>query len=254
MRIFIRKYNQMSNRSNSHVRTDQAHASMHPIVKWIVLSTIHAISCLIILIAAFLPAFVWGQDEVRAYASESSRATLELKSGTKIDYEAWAIVNPLQPPVREDFWVTIKEIWKGGVTFEYELEQKVIGSERGMQNLSSLDECKSLDPWWEPMASAFDDRCELWIPRRVYMELLANQKSWLAVDTLARRDSTVRWELQGKIKFLCEIDGHPILLNALKIKTSREDEFVILNDPDNPLILSAKSTYFSWNVSRIITQ
>ena len=102
---------------------------------------------------------------VPAIAQETmlERSQITLKAGIQLDYEAYSVVSPLSPRVREDFTITIQDVWLNGVTFQYALEQKVIGAEQGIQTLSSLDDCTSIDPWWEPMSIDFDNRCELWI-------------------------------------------------------------------------------------------
>lgn len=172
-------------------------------------------------------------------------------AGTRYVYESFAVVHPLQPPVRERYEVDLTEIWPGGVSFKYRVEQSVIGTDEGIQTLTSLDDCSSLDPWWEPSETAFDDRCELWVPPKVLRELVTTGTSYLSVDRLVRRDSVIRWERVGFVHFLVTRDGYPAMLESIKVRTTRGDEFVILADPKNPLILSAKSTHFSWTLKEI---
>lgn len=182
-----------------------------------------------------------------------SREPFVLKPGVRLLYEAWSIVQVFAPPVREDFEVTMRDVWPGGVSFSYSVTQKVIGESTGIQTLSSLDDCAKIDPWWEPSATDFDDRCELWISKKSYCEMKATGKTWISVDTLVRRDTIVRWEREKEVRYLCTLDGRPVLLNALSVKTSRGDEFVVLDDEQNPLILSAKTTAFSWSLREIAT-
>ena len=227
------------------------------------MSTIHPISCLFALIrflafvAAALPSAAFCQDSGCTPQAVSSTAieypAVKISVGQKLDFVAYARQGAFGQAVREDFWITIREIWNGGVSFGYELVGEATGNMtvQGIQNLSSLDECTSLDPWWEVGENDFDNRCEIWISRRMFMELITTGKTWLAVDTLARNDSIVRWELVDRNQFLTHIKGRPVLLSVLRVKTSRDDEFAILDDPDNPLILSAKSTYFSWSLDKI---
>lgn len=171
--------------------------------------------------------------------------------GTRYVYESYAVVHPLQPPVRERYVVDLTEIWPGGVSFKYRVEQSVIGTDEGIQTLTSLDDCRTLDPWWEPSEIEFDDRCELWIPPKVFRELVTTGTSYLSVDRLVRRDSVIRWERAGFVRFLVTRNGYPAMLDAIKVNTSRGDEFIILADAKNPLILSAKSTHFSWTLKEI---
>ena len=206
------------------------------------------------------PIFLWGIATSVILCSAHAAAqpvvisrdgAVEQSVGTQYVYESYAIVHPLQPPVRESYSVELTELWPGGVSFKYRVEQSVIGTEEGIQTLTSLDDCKTIDPWWEPSEIEFDDRCELWISPKAYRELVTTGTSYLTVDKLARHDSVVRWERTAFVHFLVTRNGYPAMLNALKAQTSRGDEFIILADPDNPLILSAKSTHFSWTLKSI---
>ncbi len=183
--------------------------------------------------------------------TQISRAPLTIDVGTRLQFESTSTVYQFAPPVREDFYVRIAEKWPGGIAFQYSNEQKLMGIEQGVESLSSLDDCKTLDPWWDPAEISHDDRCNLWLPRQAFLELITTHKTWLAIDTLARQDSTVRWEYQGIVWFFVYSDGSPALLRGIQVKTTRNDELVILDDIDNPLILSAKSTFFSWTLIRV---
>ncbi len=216
------------------------------------------VMCVLSMIAgggvAWVPCLAHGEgvDGVPAEdAAGVSREPFVLKPGVRLSYEAWSIVQVFAPPVREDFVITMRDVWAGGVSFSYSVSQKVIGESTGIQTLSSLDDCARLDPWWEPSATDFDDRCELWISKNSYRELKATGKTWIAVDTVVRRDTVVRWERGRDVRYLCTLDGRPVLLNAMSVKTSRGDEFVLLDDEKNPLILSAKTAAFSWSLREI---
>ena len=207
----------------------------------------------IIYVISLLIALVGMSFGFPAMAQDTSleRSQIELKPGSRMDYEGYSVVSPLRPRVREDFSITIRDQWLNGVSFSYGLEQKVIGSEQGIQVLSSLDDCGSIDPWWEPMATDFDNRCELWISKKAYRELKGTGKTWLSIDTLVRNDATVRWEIIGEENFPCSVQGIPRLLHAIHIKTNRGDDVLVLDDPNNPLILAIESAYFAWKLISI---
>ena len=175
----------------------------------------------------------------------------DLKPGMKLVYEAYSSGNIMGQRIREDYAITIRDLWLNGVTFQYALNQKVLGYEQGLQTLSSLDDCASIDPWWEPSAMDFDDRCELWISKKAFRELKGMGKAWLNVDTVMRNDTTVRWEFLAIVQYSCNVDGIPRIFRALLLKTNRGDDVVVLDDPQNPLILSIKSAYFEWKIIAI---
>ena len=192
-----------------------------------------------------------GLADENAGARVIIRHDAESIQGARLHYESYSTVHPLRPPIREDYTIEILEKWPAGVIFSYEIRQSVLGTETGIQSLSSLDSCRSLDPWWDPSQSSFDGRCELWISPRQLRELIVEGKTYLSVDTLARKDSVVRWIYDGDASFWVSSGGRRIALDAVRAQTSRGDEFVILKDFDNPLILKAKSSYFSWTLVRI---
>ena len=185
-----------------------------------------------------------------AQNTQLERSQIELKANMRLNYEAY-VVHPLRPKVREDFTITIRDLWPNGISFGYAMEQAVIGADQGIQTLSSLDDCTSIDPWWEPMATDFDNRCELWISKKAFRELKGSGKAWISVDTLMRNDATVRWEIVGPERFRCTVQGIPMLLRSLHLKTNRGDDVIVLDDPQNPLILSIESAYFSWKLTSI---
>ncbi len=163
-------------------------------------------------------------------------------------FRAQATDHPLRPMMEENFAIEILETWVSGITFRYEIEQLVIGTESGIQSLSSLDTCTAIDPWWDPGETSHDSRCEFWIPEKVYRELVVNRISYLSIDTLMRRDTVVRLELQNRTSVKLELNGRPVKVEALVIQTSRNDKLLVLDDPANPLILGMESSYFAWEI------
>ena len=174
-----------------------------------------------------------------------------LHPGSTLSYTALSVIHPLRPPIKENYTVTIDEIWRYGVRFAYNITQSVLGTATGFQTLSSLDTCSKIDPWWEDNHSDFDDRCELWISRQNYFDLMTDKKTYIAVDTEVRKDSVVRLEFIDYVDFPCTVHNAFTLLPAFRVRSSRNDTFIILDNPDNPLILSAESAYFSWHLDAI---
>lgn len=182
-----------------------------------------------------------------------TKSPISLAPGLLLEYEAYSHTHPYRPPVREDFTIKLTEVWPDGVSFQYSSKDETIGVSSGMESLSSMDDCPNLDPWWEPMSIGHDDRCELWASRHVLQEIVTTGVSWMNIDTAARQDTSVRWNFEEYVRYLCILDGRPQLLNAIKVKTSREDEIIMLDDPRNPLILRIKSMYFNWDLRKITT-
>ena len=176
---------------------------------------------------------------------------IQNKPGLHIEYDAWVAAGSFNQYVREDYVIDILETWKGGVMFRYTTIQSALGDIVGIQTLTSLDDCTVLDPWWSPDEMEYDDRCELWIPGKNLIELLVDNRTFLNIDKLARRDSSVRWEFQKEVSYPCEINHQTVMLKAILVTTSRNDEIIILNDPEYPLILGIDSSYFRWRVRRI---
>ena len=193
-----------------------------------------------------------GQAQPKAAPEVSQIASVNTKlpvsPGTRLFFRAQSTDHPMRPMMEENFTLEIMETWTSGVTFKYEIAQMVIGEESGIQSLSSMDTCAAIDPWWDPGETSHDDRCEFWIPAKVYRELVVNHISYLAVDTLMRRDSVVRWELKERTSVKLELNGRPVRVDALVIQTSRNDKIVVLDDPANPLILGMESFYFAWEL------
>lgn len=172
-----------------------------------------------------------------------------LSPGLELSYEAYAHYG--FDTRREDFEIKILDTWPAGVSFLYRAFFKGQSIAEGVETLSSLDNCNKIDPWWDPVQSHHDDRCELWLSQRDYTRLMAQETVYLAIDTEARGDIVLAMNLKTKGLYACEVNGKVLQLPAIYVSSQRGDELILLADPQNPLILSIKSSYFSWKIRRI---
>jgi hypothetical protein len=60
------------------------------------------------------------------------------------------------------------------------------------------------------------------------------------VDRHIRRDTIVIAELKGITVFAVKISGEEARLTAIEVLTDKEDKLLILDEPRNPLVLSAE--------------
>ena len=57
-----------------------------------------------------------------AQTTQFESSQIELKANMRLNYEAYSEVQSLRPKVREDFTITIRDLWPNGVSFGYAIE------------------------------------------------------------------------------------------------------------------------------------
>ncbi len=79
-----------------------------------------------------------------------------------------------------------------------------------------------------------------WVSREVFRELRDNGFTTITVDKYIRKDAIVIAELKGITAFSVKVNGKETLLKAIEVLTDKSDKLLILDELQNPLVLSAE--------------
>jgi len=79
-----------------------------------------------------------------------------------------------------------------------------------------------------------------WVSKEVFQELRDNGFTTIAVDKYVRKDAIVIAELKGVTVFTVDVNGKKANLKAIEVLTDKEDKLLIMDELQNPLVLSAE--------------
>ncbi|MCG3133131.1 MAG: hypothetical protein HMLKMBBP_00224 [Planctomycetes bacterium] len=115
------------------------------------------------------------------------------------------------------------------------------GGVHGLRHIHDLVEGRSHHAWFANRETARTDATAPWIGRAVFRELRDHGTSEVVIHK--RRDAgPVSIEKIGEDRSFVRVDGRPVDVPVIRCRTSREDDLVILDDADNPLVLRLVET------------
>lgn len=115
------------------------------------------------------------------------------------------------------------------------------GGAHGLRHISDLVEGRAHHAWFANRETSRTDATAPWIGRNVFRELREHGASEVTIHK--RRDGgPVSIEKVGEDRSFVRVDGRPVDVPVIRCRTSREDDLVILDDPENPLVLRLVET------------
>jgi hypothetical protein len=92
---------------------------------------------------------------------------------------------------------------------------------------------------WEINGEDIPSGTAPWISKEAFRELRDNGFTAITVDKHIRKDSIVIAELKGVTSFSAKVNGKEAQLQVIEVHTDRGDKLLILDELQNPLVLSA---------------
>ena len=174
-------------------------------------------------------------------ANPPKKNKLEIKPGYQLNYnlasggERYQFVVELKkmnPDINFDYTLTMKNIVNGNMTISNKAKMYV----NTMQNYFRSG--NNLLP---------DSVTTVWASQKTYREIVETGKCIL--DDGERkgwsRIGKVEYDFFGKEKYTCEVNGESKTFDVLRIigKSGNRSEFLILDDPNNPLIIKMRVNF-----------
>lgn len=110
------------------------------------------------------------------------------------------------------------------------------GGVHGMRHLRRLDDSPVHHAWFANREKARTECTAPWIGRAVFRELKDYGSSEIVIRR-GRDEEPIAVEKIGEDTAFVRVDGRPLSVPVIRCRTSAEDDLVILDDPESPLVL-----------------
>jgi len=115
-------------------------------------------------------------------------------------------------------------------------------SQAGTYKIQSYDKSRDYSVNWEMLSNEASDGTAPWLSKDVFRELKKNGFTAVNINKQLRKDAIVMAELKGMTKFPVILNGKEVKLDAIQLNTDKGDKLIILDEMQNPLVLSAEVT------------
>jgi hypothetical protein len=124
--------------------------------------------------------------------------------------------------------------------YNWALEFSDGSSKSGVYKSDAFNKSHTYDIDWEPPTETESLGTAPWVSREVFSELRDNGFTTVIIDKITRKDSIVIAELKGMTTFPVVVNGKKQNLKAVQVYTDKGDKLLILDEIQNPLVLSAE--------------
>lgn len=111
--------------------------------------------------------------------------------------------------------------------------------DRGTVTSSGLRRGRSMNAWWAPGQAVTTRDTHVWMSVEACEELRSSDETRFAVDVNLRRDEALRVRRVRAVDFPVLVDGRPVTLRAMELRSERDDRIVMLDQCEHPLVLEA---------------
>lgn len=110
------------------------------------------------------------------------------------------------------------------------------GGVHGLRHLRDLDESPVHHAWFANRERVKTDSTAPWLGRRTFADLMEYGSSEIVIHS--RRDAEpIGIEKIGEDESYVRVDGRPLPVPVIRCRTTRDDDLVVLRDPESPLVL-----------------
>ena len=118
--------------------------------------------------------------------------------------------------------------------------------------MTDLASSRNYNSWWHHGEYKYTEDTAPWISKIVYRELKEKGNSVLNIDVDGRGDKNLKLYLEEQSEYNILLNNKNKTLKALAAHTNKGDNLIILDDPENPLVLLANvSNIYEWHVTKI---
>lgn len=136
--------------------------------------------------------------------------------------------------------VMVLKVDEKALDYNWAVEYADGSSMSGLCTIDGFDKSHEYGIAWSPTSETITKSTFPWISYEVFQELRDNGFSTIVVDKDVRKDAIVMSELKGIASFAVDVNGKKMNLKAMEVSTDKGDKLLILDELQNPLVLSAE--------------
>ena len=141
---------------------------------------------------------------------------------------------------KEKCKVMVAKVDETHLEYNWAIESPDGSSRSGAYVIDALDKSHDYGVDWEVKGEITSKGTAPWVSREVFRELRDNGFTTITVDKYVRKDAIVIAELKGVTVFSMKINGEETDFKAIEVSTDKGDKLLILDEAQNPLVLSAE--------------
>ena len=136
--------------------------------------------------------------------------------------------------------VMVLKVDETRLEYNWAIESPDGSSRSGTYVIDEFDKSHDYGVDWETENETTPKGTAPWVSREALRELRDNGFTTIIVDKHIRKDAIVIAELKGVTVFTVKVNGKETKLKAIAVSTDKGDKLLILDELQNPLVLSAE--------------
>jgi len=141
---------------------------------------------------------------------------------------------------KEKHKVMVLKVDETRLEYNWAVESPDGNSRSGKYAIDEFDKSHNYGVDWEAKNETMLEGTAPWVSKEVFRELRNNGFTTITVDRHIRKDAIVIAELKGVNISTVKLNGKDTKLKAIAVSTDKGDELLILDELQNPLVLSAE--------------
>ncbi len=145
----------------------------------------------------------------------------------------------------------------GPVRFQWRIfeREKLKGQdEAGVITTTGLLAGRSYNPWWSNGTTEISGHTHVWLSQRACEELERAGQTTYALDLSHRSDKEMALRKVAEVSFEVRVDGAPVQMTAMELRSEKEDTLLVLADCAHPLVLEADiAGIYQWKLAEART-
>ncbi|MEK7397468.1 MAG: hypothetical protein AAB116_11085 [Candidatus Poribacteria bacterium] len=135
--------------------------------------------------------------------------------------------------------IMVSKAEETSLEYNWEIYTPVGSSFSGAYTIESFDKSHEYEAGWNMKGENALKGTYPWVSIEVLRELNDNGFTNIVIDKSVRKDKIVMSKFKNTIIFSVDVNGKKTDLKAMEVTTDKDDKLIILDDPKNPLVLSA---------------
>jgi hypothetical protein len=135
--------------------------------------------------------------------------------------------------------IMVSKVEEKSLEYNWEILTPGQNSFSGVYTIESFDKSHDYEAGWNMKGEDALKGTYPWVSIEVLRELNDNGFTNIIIDKSVRKDKIVMAKFKDSTVFSVDLNGKKTDLKAMEVTTDKDDKLIILDDPKNPLVLSA---------------